>query len=74
LSAVVLDASALLAMLFEEPGGKRVEEVIQNALISAVNLSEVGAVISDRGADLGPVFGRLEQLQLNIRPFDELIR
>ena len=37
----VLDASALLAMLQGEPGGEAVEELLQTAVISSVNWSEV---------------------------------
>lgn len=38
---VVLDASALLAFLHEEPGGERVSPVLEGAHVSAVNWSEV---------------------------------
>ncbi|MGI8866278.1 MAG: type II toxin-antitoxin system VapC family toxin, partial [Rubrobacteraceae bacterium] len=37
----VLDASALLAWLREEPGAENVERALDGARISAVNLSEV---------------------------------
>ena len=39
--SVVLDASALLAFLHEEPGGERVSPVLEGAHVSAVNWSEV---------------------------------
>ncbi len=38
---VVLDASALLAFLHEEPGGEQVSPVLDGAHVSAVNWSEV---------------------------------
>ncbi len=38
---VVLDASALLAFLHEEPGGDQVSPVLDGAHVSAVNWSEV---------------------------------
>ena len=38
---VVLDASALLALLHNEPGADRVMETLDEALVSAVNWSEV---------------------------------
>ena len=38
---VVLDASAVLAALFSEPGGERVAPLLCGALISTVNLSEI---------------------------------
>lgn len=37
----VLDASALLAYLNDEPGGDEVEPLLDDALISTVNLAEV---------------------------------
>lgn len=39
--SVVLDASALLAFLHDEPGGGRVSSVLEGACVSAVNWSEV---------------------------------
>jgi PIN domain nuclease of toxin-antitoxin system len=42
----VLDASALLTLLFREPGAAAVDHVIaQGAAVSTVNLSEVAAVL-----------------------------
>ena len=38
---VVLDASALLAYLREEPGSDRVDEVLAGAVITSVNWAEV---------------------------------
>lgn len=43
MNEVVLDASAVLALLQEEPGGIVVEAQLTSAIISAVNLSEVVA-------------------------------
>jgi len=37
----VLDSSALLAYLNEEPGGEEIEPLLDGALISTINLSEV---------------------------------
>jgi len=46
----VLDASALLAYLFNEAGAAYVEqELFQGVLISAVNLREVFAKLEERG-------------------------
>ncbi len=47
---VVLDASAMLAALLDEPGSDIVASVIGDATISAVNVSEVAARLA-RGAD-----------------------
>ena len=48
----VLDASALLALLFAEPGAERVADVIaEGAVISTVNLSEVAALLVRHGQE-----------------------
>ena len=48
----VLDASALLALLFAEPGAERVADVIaEGAVISAVNLGEVAALLVRHGQE-----------------------
>lgn len=47
----VLDASALLVYLNDERGGEEVEKLLDDALISTVNLSEVLQKASQRGID-----------------------
>jgi PIN domain nuclease of toxin-antitoxin system len=55
-SSAVLDASALLAYLRDEPGATVVADAIAaGAAISTVNLGEVFSRIADRGADPGDV-------------------
>ena len=46
---VVLDASALLAMIREEPGGEAVAGVIARARMSAVNFAEVVSYLTHAG-------------------------
>ena len=46
---IILDASALLALLQEEPGYEQVEKVLPHALLSTVNFSEVIAVLINIG-------------------------
>jgi PIN domain nuclease of toxin-antitoxin system len=67
---VVLDASALLAMLRREPGGDRVADLRAGAAISAVNLAEVVTVLVRRGVPLPRVREALDPLDLDVRPFD----
>ncbi len=50
-NSVVLDASALLALLNEEEGSEIVERVLPNAVMSTVNLSETIAVLAGIGID-----------------------
>lgn len=52
MSSVVLDASALLALLSREPGADILTpEVLGTAATSAVNLAEVQSKLVDRGMD-----------------------
>jgi PIN domain nuclease of toxin-antitoxin system len=48
---IVLDTSALLAVLFGEPGGARVQVVQAEAVISAVNAAEMRTKLFDAGLD-----------------------
>jgi PIN domain nuclease of toxin-antitoxin system len=70
-SEVVLDASALLALLNREPGHDEVAEVIGDAAISAVNLSEVAAKLADRGMPGEAIREALEGLALETHDFDQ---
>lgn len=45
--AIVLDASAVIALLLDERGASQVRDVLHGALISTVNLSEVVARLAD---------------------------
>jgi PIN domain nuclease of toxin-antitoxin system len=67
---VALDASAILAVVFGEAGAARVGEVMTGALVSAVNLAEVVARMTDVGYANAEVAHRLSLLGLTVRPFD----
>jgi ribonuclease VapC len=67
---MVLDASALLALLNSEPGSRIVEESLSSAAVSAVNLSEVVSKLSERGMPAAAARTALEGLSLDVRPFD----
>ena len=69
-AGLLLDSSAVLALLFAETGGDHVAAVLPGAAISSVNLSEVVAKMHDRG--LGPelVAANLSDLELTVIPFD----
>jgi len=53
--SVVLDASALLAFLHEEPGGEAVPPALEGARVSAVNWSEVLEKSLQRQVDIGGI-------------------
>ncbi|MEO8972231.1 MAG: type II toxin-antitoxin system VapC family toxin [Ktedonobacteraceae bacterium] len=70
----VLDASALLALLNQEPGSERVAGCIANgAMISTVNLSEVVAKLSDAGVPEEVIREALSVLGIVIVDFDTLL-
>jgi ribonuclease VapC len=48
---VVLDASALLALILDEPGGARVAAQLHEAGLSTVNLTEVTQRLTDLWSD-----------------------
>jgi len=62
---VVLDASAVLALLNREPGGDRVELYLGEGVISAVNAAEVLSKLVDAG--LTPEEARESLLLLGLR-------
>jgi PIN domain nuclease of toxin-antitoxin system len=67
---VVLDASALLALLHDEPGADEVERLLDGALMSAVNLSEVIQKAEQRGVETEGLEYDLEALGIEFRHFD----
>jgi PIN domain nuclease of toxin-antitoxin system len=66
----VLDSSAILAVFLAEPGHATVVEVMSDSLMSAVNLAEVCAKLSDRGVDGPDTREWLRQLPTVIVPFN----
>lgn len=69
MSEVVLDASALLALLNREPGHKEIARTISHAAISAVNLSEVAAKLTESGMPGETIRDALEGLALETHDF-----
>lgn len=70
MNSVVLDASAIIAFLLQEPGAAIVGEYLTDGIASAVNIAEVVTRLSD--LDMGDVQIRrsMSVLGLEIRPFD----
>lgn len=67
----VVDASAVLAFVNNEPGSEAVESVLDNAIISTVNLAEVGAKLVDKGMTVEEARQVRTSLGLQVRDFDE---
>lgn len=66
----VLDASAVLAVIFGEAGADRVASHLPGARISAVNVSEVMTKLVDLGMPEDTVDAIVEGLQLTVVPFE----
>lgn len=66
-----IDASALLALLFDEPGAERVaDQIAAGAAISTVNLSEVATVLVRHAQSPETVLAPVRQ-QLAVEPFSD---
>lgn len=65
----VVDASALLAFLFDEPGADRTAEVLHRAAISTVNWAEVVQRVVGRGGTVTPTRDDLLDAGLEVVPF-----
>jgi PIN domain nuclease of toxin-antitoxin system len=75
MATAVLDSSAVLALLFSEPGAETVKRFSAGAAMSAVNVQEVAKKLFDRRATENDVRGMLENLNLQIVPhtFDDAL-
>ena len=67
---VVLDASAVLAVLNAEPGGDKVWEHLPGAHLSAVNAAEVASKLVDGGSGPEEAGRTLDRLGARVLPFE----
>lgn len=69
----VYDASALLAVVFSEPGADVVIEQLgaQDGEVSAANWAEVGSKLTERGLSAREVRRELSAFSLPVAPLDE---
>jgi ribonuclease VapC len=68
--AVVLDASAVLALMDAEPGQEAVAAVLPGALVSAINLAEVVSKLAERGMPAAQAHGDALALGIDVVAFD----
>jgi ribonuclease VapC len=66
----VLDASALIALLGNEPGAEKVMAVLGESCISSVNLAEILGKMSEYKESLEAVSRQIERLDIMVIPFD----
>lgn len=67
----VLDASALIALINEEPGSDHVKKFLSGSIMSAVNISEVVAVLTKLDIPQDSIQTVIRNLVHAIIPFDE---
>jgi ribonuclease VapC len=67
----VLDASAILAVLFNERGSEALVPLLEGALVSTVNMAEVVAQLVRRGVDAERAWRQVLELGCELCPFDE---
>lgn len=65
---VVLDASVILAVVFDEPGGELDDAVVRRSVVSAVNATEVDAKLLERGVPDGDIDAVWDALGVEIVP------
>lgn len=69
----VLDASAMLALIFGETGGDLVANLSRNGAISAVNFSEVITRILAIEGDANMADKAVARLEIDVVPFDAAV-
>jgi PIN domain nuclease of toxin-antitoxin system len=67
---MVLDASAVLALYFGEPGAEKVVDALPGAFVSSVNYTEVVSKALDRGEALTVLLRKLSAMGFSIVPHD----
>lgn len=72
MSKVVLDASALLALINQEPGHEIVEDKLPYAIMPTVNVSEVMTVLTHAGAPIDEIKPIVFNLIPEIIPFGKI--
>ncbi len=68
---VVLDASAVLAVLNDEMGASQVWRLLPGAIISTVNAAEVATKLIDAGTEARQTTEFIQRLGLRVMPFLE---
>jgi ribonuclease VapC len=70
MSKVVVDASALLALIKNESGAQVVEGLLGNVIMSSVNISEVASILLDSEMSIEEANEVIEPFVSSIIPFD----
>lgn len=69
--SVVLDSTAVLAVLFDEPGAGQVIDLLQGSLLSAVSLAEIHSRLLANGRPSAQAWNRVLSLGFEVVPFSD---
>jgi ribonuclease VapC len=69
----VLDSSAIIAWLRDEPGRATVDDQIRSATVSAVNLAEVVGKLVDKGLSPEEAVATASEIPCDVEPFDRAL-
>ena len=67
----ILDSSAVLAVLQNEPGKAKVEAILDVSAISRINLVEVLTKLVEKGMSIDEAKETFDDLELEVAEFDE---
>jgi ribonuclease VapC len=67
----VLDASAVLAVLQNEPGKEKVEIILDQSAIGRINVTEILTSLINKGATLQDAVAAIDSLELPVIEFDK---
>jgi ribonuclease VapC len=70
MTRVVLDASAIIAAILQEPGAQTVLAQVANAAVSTVNMAEVKGKLIDRGLSPADAWSAALSYSSEVLPFD----
>ncbi len=71
--SVILDSSAVLALLYGEPGKDMVAQHGFESQLLSVNLSEVITSVIDKGYDYNKIDPLVDRLRIAIVPYDDAL-
>ena len=66
----VLDATAILALILDEPGAARLQEIVPDAVASAVNVAEALAMLVGKGMHRPEAMAAFDALHREVVGFD----
>ena len=71
MSKFVLDASAVLALMFSENGKEQVEAILDDSVISRINVTEILTKLVENGSSIENAVRDIAEIELTIREFNE---